>query len=168
MYNKRKIHLIFSIIFFVLLAYIAINSFVNAMTINWLENEDLYDKITLYSWLIFAWSVFTILIIIANFYSNNKLKWIKIICLFALAILLLVLACIIKSQSDGSYSEDTVVVAAFSNYILSFVISLAYFIVSLIDTIFSCKEKKFLKTLPETQPKLAEIKENEVKANDKK
>ena len=168
MYNKRKIHLIFSIIFFVLLAYIAINSFVNAMTINWLENEDLYDKITLYSWLIFAWSVFTILIIIANFYSNNKLKWIKIICLFALAILLLVLACIIKSQSDGSYSEDTVVVAAFSNYILSFVISLAYFIVSLIDTIFSYKEKKFLKALPETQPKLAEIKENEVKTNDKK
>lgn len=167
MYNKRKIHLIFSIIFFVLLAYIAINSFVNAMTINWLENEDLYDKITLYSWLIFAWSVFTILIIIANFYSNNKLKWIKIICLFALTILLLVLACIIKSQSDGSYSEDTVVVAAFSNYILSFVISLAYFIVSLIDTIFSYKEKKFLKALPETQPKLAEIKENEVKTNDK-
>ena len=168
MYNKRKIHLIFSIIFFVLLAYIAINSFVNAMTINWLENEDLYDKITLYSWLIFAWSVFTILIIIANFYSNNKLKWLKIICLFALAVLLLVLACIIKSQSDGSNSEDVAVVAAFSNYILSFVISLAYFIVSLIDTIFSYKEKKFLKTLPETQPKLEGIKENEVKANDKK
>ena len=168
MYNKRKIHLVFSIIFFVLLAYIAINSFVDAMTINWVEDEILYDKITLYSWLIFAWSVFTILIIIANFYSNNKLKWIKIICLFALAILLLVLACIIKSQSDGSYSEDTIVVAAFSNYILSFVISLAYFIVSLIDTIFSYKEKKFLKTLPETQPKLEGIKENEVKANDKK
>lgn len=168
MYNKRKIHLVFSIIFFVLLAYIAINSFVNAMTINWVEDEILYDKITLYSWLIFAWSVFTILIIIANFYSNNKLKWIKIICLFALAVLLLVLACIIKSQSDGSNSEDVAVVAAFSNYILSFVISLAYFIVSLIDTIFSYKEKKFLKALPETQPKLAEIKENEVKTNDKK
>lgn len=168
MYNKRKIHLVFSIIFFVLLAYIAINSFVDAMTINWVEDEILYDKITLYSWLVFAWSVFTILIIIANFYSNNKLKWIKIICLFALAVLLLVLACIIKSQSDGSNSEDVAVVAAFSNYILSFVISLAYFIVSLIDTIFSYKEKKFLKALPETQPKLAEIKENEVKTNDKK
>lgn len=168
MYNKRKIHLVFSIIFFVLLAYIAINSFVDAMTINWVEDEILYDKITLYSWLIFAWSGFTILIIIANFYSNNKLNWIKIICLFALAVLLLVLACIIKSQSDGSNSEDVAVVAAFSNYILSFVISLAYFIVSLIDTIFSYKEKKFLKALPETQPKIAEIKENEVKANDKK
>ena len=144
MFDKRKIHSILSILLFVLLCYLTISCLIDGITLNWVDNSDLdgilINNITMFTWLIFGWGAFTIAIIITNFYANNKLKWIKLICLIVLTILFIVLACLMaSSKHDTGLENQTIIIAAFSNYIVGTITMFAYSAITLVDNIFSIK-----------------------------
>lgn len=145
MFDKRKIHSIFSILLFILLCYITISCLIDGITLNWVDNNKLdgtlINNITLFTWLVLGWGVFTIGLIIANFYTNNKLKWVKFICLIVLTILFIVLACLMASKRDMDLENQTIVIATFSNFIVGTITMFAYSIVTLIDNILSMKRK---------------------------
>ena len=145
MFDKRKVHSIFSILLFILLCYITISCLIDGITLNWVDNNKLdgtlINNITLFTWLVLGWGVFTIGLIIANFYTNNKLKWVKFICLIVLTILFIVLACLMASKRDMDLENQTIVIATFSNFIVGTITMFAYSIVTLIDNILSMKRK---------------------------
>lgn len=145
MFDKRKVHSIFSILLFILLCYITISCLIDGITLNWVDNNDLdgtlMNNIILFTWLVLGWGVFTIGLIIANFYTNNKLKWVKFICLIVLTILFIVLACLMASKRDMDLENQTIVIATFSNFIDGTITMFAYSIVTLIDNILSMKRK---------------------------
>ena len=145
MFDKRKVHSIFSILLFILLCYITISCLIDGITLNWVDNNKLdgtlINNITLFTWLVLGWGVFTIGLIIANFYTNNKLKWVKFICLIVLTILFIVLACLMASKHDMDLENQTIVIATFSNFIVGTITMFAYSIVTLIDNILSMKRK---------------------------
>ena len=145
MFDKRKVHSIFSILLFILLCYITISCLIDGITLNWVDNNKLdgtlINNITLFTWLVLGWGVFTIALIIANFYTNNKLKWVKFICLIVLTILFIVLACLMASKRDMDLENQTIVIATFSNFIVGTITMFAYSIITLIDNILSMKRK---------------------------
>lgn len=145
MFDKRKVHSIFSILLFILLCYITISCLIDGITLNWVDNNKLdgtlINNITLFTWLVLGWGVFTIGLIIANFYTNNKLKWVKFICLIVLTILFIVLACLMASKHDMDLENQTIVIATFSNFIVGTITMFAYSIITLIDNILSMKRK---------------------------
>ena len=145
MFDKRKVHSIFSILLFILLCYITISCLIDGITLNWVDNNKLdgtlINNITLFTWLVLGWGVFTIGLIIANFYTNNKLKWVKFICLIVLTILFIVLACLMASKRDMDLENQTIVIATFSNFIVGTITMFAYSIITLIDNILSMKRK---------------------------
>ena len=145
MFDKRKIHSIFSILLFILLCYLTISCLIDGITLNWVDNNKLdgtlMNNIILFTWLVLGWGVFTIGLIIANFYTNNKLKWVKFICLIVLTILFIVLACLMASKRDMDLENQTIVIATFSNFIDGTITMFAYSIVTLIDNILSMKRK---------------------------
>lgn len=145
MFDKRKIHSIFSILLFILLCYLTISCLIDGITLNWVDNNKLdgtlINNITLFTWLVLGWGVFTIALIIANFYTNNKLKWVKFICLIVLTILFIVLACLMASKRDMDLENQTIVIATFSNFIVGTITMFAYSIITLIDNILSMKRK---------------------------
>lgn len=145
MFDKRKVHSIFSILLFILLCYITISCLIDGITLNWVDNNKLdgtlINNIILFTWLVLGWGAFTIGLIIANFYTNNKLKWVKFICLIVLTILFIVLACLMASKRNMDLENQTIVIATFSNYIVGTITMFAYSIVTLIDNILSMKRK---------------------------
>ena len=145
MFDKRKVHSIFSILLFILLCYITISCLIDGITLNWVDNNKLdgtlINNITLFTWLVLGWGVFTIALIIANFYTNNKLKWVKFICLIVLTILFIVLACLMASKRNMDLENQTIVIATFSNFIVGTITMFAYSIITLIDNILSMKRK---------------------------
>ena len=145
MFDKRKVHSIFSILLFILLCYITISCLIDGITLNWVDNNKLdgtlINNITLFTWLVLGWGAFTIGLIIANFYTNNKLKWVKFICLIVLTILFIVLACLMASKRNMDLENQTIVIATFSNFIVGTITMFAYSIVTLIDNILSMKRK---------------------------
>lgn len=145
MFDKRKVHSIFSILLFILLCYITISCLIDGITLNWVDNNKLdgtlMNNIILFTWLVLGWGVFTIGLIIANFYTNNKLKWVKFICLIVLTILFIVLACLMASKRDMDLENQTIVIATFSNFIVGTITMFAYSIITLIDNILSMKRK---------------------------
>ena len=146
MFDKRKVHSIFSILLFVLLCYLTISCLIDGITLNWVDDSNLdktlINNITMFTWLILGWGIFTIGLIIANFYTNNKLKWVKFICLIVLTILFIVLACLMASKHDIGSATQTVVIATFSNYIVGTITMFAYSAITLVDNIFSIKGNK--------------------------
>ena len=145
MFDKRKVHSIFSILLFILLCYITISCLIDGITLNWVDDSNLdktlINNITMFTWLVLGWGVFTIGLIIANFYTNNKLKWVKFICLIVLTILFIVLACLMASKHDMDLENQTIVIATFSNFIVGTITMFAYSIITLIDNILSMKRK---------------------------
>ena len=145
MFDKRKVQSIISILLFILLCYITISCLIDGITLNWVDNNKLdgtlINNITLFTWLVLGWGVFTIGLIIANFYTNNKLKWVKFICLIVLTILFIVLACLMASKRDMDLENQTIVIATFSNFIVGTITMFAYSIITLIDNILSMKRK---------------------------
>lgn len=143
MFDKRKIHSIFSILLFILLCYLTISCLIDGITLNWVDNNKLdgtlMNNIILFTWLVLGWGAFTIAILIANFYTNNKLKWIKLICLIVLTILFIVLACLMASKRDMDLENQAIVIATFSNYIVGAISMFAYSTITLVDSIFSIK-----------------------------
>ncbi len=143
MFDKRKIHSILSILLFVLLCYLTISCLIDGITLNWVDDSNLdktlMNNIILFTWLVFSCGIFTVAIIIANFYASNKLKWIKLICLIVLTVLFIVLACLMASKHDTGSATQTVVIAAFSNYIVGTITMFAYSAITLVDNLFSIK-----------------------------
>ncbi len=148
MFRIKKVHIVLSIIFFLLLLYVTVASITDAISLSWIAwptvDTETIDKVILFSWLIFSWGILTLAVIALNLYLKNKLKWLKVICLFVMTVLFLVFACIIKTEpfSNISGTAETIVLSEFSNYMLGFATCFVYFVITLIDNIFSLVNAK--------------------------